>query len=108
MPIPSSSIIDIFIDSRDRMWIGSMNGLSYYDLKSKTLKSYFTIEGDDNSLSSNYIYCIYEDREHNIWVGTQNGLNFYSSEFNKFKYLKHLYETKKQYYCKNSTRDLLG
>ncbi|GGI23629.1 hybrid sensor histidine kinase/response regulator [Pedobacter mendelii] len=43
--LPSSSILNILIDSKDNLWCSTYNGLSKFDIKEKTFKNYFTSDG---------------------------------------------------------------
>jgi len=62
-------------DSKERIWIGTYNGLHVYESSDSTInlaENSFKIEGD---FSGNIITCIDEDLKGNIWIGTPNGLN---------------------------------
>ncbi|HPH45924.1 MAG TPA: two-component regulator propeller domain-containing protein [Chryseolinea sp.] len=61
----------IFEDSKNRMWIGTEDGLI---LKDDMGSQRFLFDAKKkNSISSNAIDCIYEDRKHRIWIGVWNG-----------------------------------
>jgi ligand-binding sensor domain-containing protein/signal transduction histidine kinase len=61
----------IFMDSKDRMWIGTEDGLI---LKDKTGSQRFRFDRHNkNTISSNAINCVYEDSQHRIWVGVWEG-----------------------------------
>jgi len=71
----SNSIHHIFLDSKNRMWIGSWdNGLFIYDRNSKKL-IHHTSEARKGFLPHNQIENISEDSEGNFWIGTDNGLS---------------------------------
>jgi signal transduction histidine kinase len=61
----------IFIDSQQRMWIGTEDGLVLRD-KSGFYRFRFDSK-DKNSISSNAINCIFEDSKHRIWIGVWGG-----------------------------------
>ncbi len=63
-----AAILDIEIDSRDRLWFGSHYGLSMYD--GKKFRSFTPASG----APSVRVWCIYEDRKQKIWAGTNDGL----------------------------------
>jgi len=61
----------IFMDSKNRMWIGTEDGLV---LKDNAGSHRFRFDSKNKtSLSSNAINCVYEDRKHRIWIGVWNG-----------------------------------
>lgn len=61
----------LMIDHSNKLWIGSVDGLTTYDLNSGQIKSLRTVNG----LSGNDITCIVEDSKQIIWIGTkQNGV----------------------------------
>ncbi|HET8809055.1 MAG TPA: two-component regulator propeller domain-containing protein [Flavobacteriaceae bacterium] len=62
-----------FVDSKDRVWIGSDDGL--YRVKNGKTKHYAHDPENENSLSNNRIFGIAENSDGNIWVGTAKGLN---------------------------------
>ncbi|MBH08751.1 MAG: hypothetical protein CMG74_00075 [Candidatus Marinimicrobia bacterium] len=55
------------------LWIGTNNGLNFYDQKKKIFKRYYASE-EQNSLSANSINTLHIDDEF-LWVGTDNGLD---------------------------------
>ncbi|MDG2369542.1 MAG: two-component regulator propeller domain-containing protein [Flavobacteriales bacterium] len=60
----SSTIRSIFIDSKDRIWLSSKNGVSC--IENKVIKNF----NRNNGLLQNNINTIGEDLEQNIWFGT--------------------------------------
>ncbi|WP_214227755.1 hybrid sensor histidine kinase/response regulator transcription factor [Pedobacter sp. B4-66] len=70
--------INSFIeDSKGYLWIGTRDGLSIYNLKTKTFFNY-TIE---NGLPDNNIMDIQEDNQGDFWVSTSNGLSKISVKY---------------------------
>ncbi len=76
-------IIILFIDSKNRLWIGTYFGLSCMDIDTESFISFDLQSG----LSSLSIYSVAEDEEGTIWVGTSYGLNKYNPENNSFTYV---------------------
>lgn len=71
-------LLSLYNDSQNRMWIGTKNGLAYFDTREK--KTYF-LEFDN--LANEAIQSIIEDNTGNIWLSTYNGI--YKVEFNYFR-----------------------
>lgn len=70
----------LYIDSKNKLWIATANGLTTYDLQSARINSYRTVNG----LSDNDITCISEDKEGKIWIGTkQKGITIFDGTFKK-------------------------
>lgn len=72
----------LLIDSKNRLWIGTYEGIVVYDLSTGAIKTIRTIDG----LSDNDISCIFEDSKENIWIGTkQKGISVYDGKtFKKY------------------------
>jgi signal transduction histidine kinase/ligand-binding sensor domain-containing protein/DNA-binding response OmpR family regulator len=68
--IGDNSVFCIFIDSQDRVWAGTDNGLCLYHPESDD----FTIYRMEQGFPNNSINGILEDFLGNIWVSTLNGL----------------------------------
>lgn len=62
----SNETFDILQDSKNRIWISSMGGISCFN--GTTFKNYTTEDG----LASNISFSIFEDSKGRIWVGTHN------------------------------------
>lgn len=78
---------NIFIDSQQRIWIGTWgDGLALYNHKMQLINQYVNDPNDPNSLGSNMVQVIFEDRQGDIWIGTNGGgLALYQSATTDFK-----------------------
>ncbi|MEJ1237364.1 two-component regulator propeller domain-containing protein [Chryseolinea sp. T2] len=78
----------IFKDSKNRMWIGTEDGLI---LKDKTGSHRFTYDpANKGSISSNAVNCVFEDRNHRIWIGVwEGGVNRFIEESRSFVRYNH-------------------
>lgn len=67
--LPSNNVHSFYVDSKDRVWFGTLEGIAIYDGTS------FTRIQKSDGLSSNSCRSMIEDRLGRFWVGTYNGLN---------------------------------
>ncbi|NTS42651.1 response regulator [Flavisolibacter sp. BT320] len=72
---PVVSGMTIFEDSKNRIWIGTSDGLWQHDVRAKKTTAYFHQPGDSLSLGSYMVNTIAEDSDGAIWIGTDNGLS---------------------------------
>ena len=71
--------------TKEKVWIGTFNGIYLYDIQNDTIMSIQQNKSDLYSLSSNAIKELYKDQEGGIWVCTDNGGISYSPPYSKFK-----------------------
>lgn len=83
--ISDDRIKTIYKDSYQNIWIGTLNGLNLFDLKTGEFQQFLNNPVDKNSISENYILSIYEDKNHNLWIGTTLGINLMDREQQSFK-----------------------
>jgi signal transduction histidine kinase/ligand-binding sensor domain-containing protein len=81
--------INIAEDLDGNIWFGSTDGLYCLknDLKSgsDSLKHYYHVANDNNSLSINLVRSLFVDDSGNIWIGTDNGgMNLFNKEKQTF------------------------
>ncbi|MBQ6540054.1 MAG: histidine kinase, partial [Oscillospiraceae bacterium] len=75
------SIVELFVDSRDRLWIGTNdNGLALWE------DGEFTIWNDEAQLGSTKISTIEEDADGTVYIGTTMGITAISPDLT----LRHL------------------
>lgn len=69
------------IKGRDGLiWIGTVNGLSHFDLQEEQF-TYFTAgESGERSITNAHVTSLLEDQNGNILIGTEYGLNIYHPE----------------------------
>ena len=93
LPIYDPSLKDdlvnvIVYDSKNRMWIGTEDGLILKDEKGS--QRFQFDPKNKNSISSNAIDCVFEDRDHRIWVGVwEGGINRFVEESRSFVRYNH-------------------
>lgn len=75
--LADASIIRMYKDKRDRLWLGSFfSGVQIFDLKTREVK----IINQDQGLSNNTVVSILEDDDGYFWLGTYNGVNILTPE----------------------------
>lgn len=73
--LASMLIRNIFIDSKNRIWLSSKNGITLIN------KDEISVFRESNGLPNENIEVIYEDKEGNIWFGTDGSGTFrYTSD----------------------------
>ncbi|MFZ6011937.1 MAG: hybrid sensor histidine kinase/response regulator transcription factor [Bacteroidota bacterium] len=83
--LSSEGVISIFIDSKQRLWAGTLLGLNLMEAPGK-FKRYVADGARATTISGNYILCIFEDRQNRLWVGTRDkGLNLLLPDEQSFK-----------------------
>jgi ligand-binding sensor domain-containing protein len=79
----------VFTDSHGQIWVGTTNGLAYYDNYTNSFHSFFQNSKDQNSLPSNWINVVSEDQRGVLWIGTLSGLCSFDLRNNRFKRFLH-------------------
>ncbi len=79
--LPHSSVRSLFKDRKGSIWIGTyFGGVSIYDVHNQRFKHYYSVSGDDTSLSYNVVGAFEEDAKGTIFIGTERGgLNIYDA-----------------------------
>jgi signal transduction histidine kinase/ligand-binding sensor domain-containing protein/DNA-binding response OmpR family regulator len=84
--IPNNFVSCIFIDSKDRVWVGTNIGLALFNPRLGTFKVFRRDPGNSNSISGNVILSITEVNKNALWIGTSTGglsiLNYEDEIFN--------------------------
>ncbi len=74
-------ILDLFKDSKGRLWIGTRIGLNLFDPSTATFTHYTT----ENGLPNDIIVGIREDSRKNLWIATYDGISkFDGTNFHNF------------------------
>src|SRR5690242_11888576 len=82
--LSSQQITCIFQDSRGFIWIGTEDGLNFYNANS--IKIFKHDVKNKNSILDNTIQNICEDKKGNIWIATAIGVDCYNSSTKVFKH----------------------
>ncbi|WP_460542439.1 ligand-binding sensor domain-containing protein [Echinicola sediminis] len=73
--LSSNDVYDIFNDGTGVVWIGTQEGLDYYDWTRQRFVKWQYDPANPKGLSNSFVQYIYRDRAENLWLGTRdNGL----------------------------------
>lgn len=87
-PTNTTGISDNFVtallkDVQNNLWVGTQNGLNYYQSRTKTFKRHVKTS-DPYTLSNNSVTTLFKDSKDRLWIGTEAGLNYYHTVSNRF------------------------
>ena len=87
--IKSNSVWTVFIDNKNRIWVGYFNqGVDIYDKENERFKSIESIPNKDQSLFSKSVTSIDEDYLGRFWIGiSDGGLDVYDPKKETFTHL---------------------
>ena len=87
--IKSNSIWSIYVDEKNRIWVGYFNqGIDIYDKDKQRFKSIESIPNKDQSLFSNSVTAITQDKFGKLYFGIgDGGLDVYDPKKNNFTHL---------------------
>lgn len=81
--LPHQQVEALMQDDKGRIWIGTRNGLSFYD--GYNIVSYFYEADNLKSLNHNFVKALYQDSKKRIWIGTYEGICMYQPATDNFK-----------------------
>lgn len=83
----TDNFVNSLLDDGDRgLWIGTQNGLNYYDFEAgKVTRAYY--KNNSKVLLSNDIQTIFRDSKQRLWLGTEGGGLYYFDEQKEQFYL---------------------
>lgn len=85
-PLITTWIYSLLLDKADNLWIGSIDSLSRFNLKTGILEDRFTGQTPPNTgLSHTIAESLYQDSQGRVWIGTKNGLNQFDPVSKTFK-----------------------
>ena len=71
--LPDNRVQSLLIDSQGRLWVGLIDGLSWFDSATETFSSYHRDDAEPRSLPDDYVQSLFEDRGGSLWIGTKSG-----------------------------------
>lgn len=70
---PSNTVNDIFMDSHDRTWVGTGEGLVCFNSPTDTV---YTVRRTSDGLANSFVSAVAEDLSGGIWVSTNKGISY--------------------------------
>lgn len=71
--LSNNLVYTMLYDSKNRLWVGTNNGLNLLEQNAHDYKHFYRVQGDRQQIASNTIRSLFEDRNGTIWVGTNGG-----------------------------------
>lgn len=89
--LTDNSIMTLYIDANDVMWVGTHSGgINYVDLNQKKITHFYADKQNPLFLSGSVVQAFMEDEKGNLWIGTEaGGLNYFDKEKGTFSYYMH-------------------
>ena len=78
--LPANQIGDILRDKSGYLWVGTSDGLAYYNEESDDFNIYKNKIYDRNSLVYDHVKSLMQDKEGIIWVGTYSGVSIFDTK----------------------------
>lgn len=80
--LPHQQVETMVFDGFGRLWVGTRNGLAFYD--GYSFRTFFHDPADSGSLAHNFVIKLFCDSKQRIWVGTEKGLSLYCPDTDSF------------------------
>lgn len=97
-PLDKNSLSDdyvtcIFPSKRGGLWIGTSNGLNYFDRQKGSFQVFKRNIVEEESLEDSHIISLFEDEDQILWIGTyEGGLNRFDPKTKTFKAYQNIAE----------------
>ena len=66
--LSNNEVWSLYNDGNDGLWVGTRNGLNYYNLNEGDSQSFLTTTDEKAQYSSSYIAKIFADKDKNLWL----------------------------------------
>ncbi|GGW39518.1 AraC family transcriptional regulator [Arenibacter certesii] len=73
--ISSNDVYDVYVDEENIVWVGTQEGLDYYDYSRHRFNSLIHLPESKNSLRSSFVQTMFQDKDGNFWIGTREGID---------------------------------
>ena len=79
--LPHDNVLSICVARNGAIWVGTAEGLGYYEPRT----SQFITYSEKHGLANAFVYKILEDNSGLIWVSTNNGISSFNPRTRKFR-----------------------
>ncbi|HLT50418.1 MAG TPA: two-component regulator propeller domain-containing protein [Arenibacter sp.] len=73
--ISSNDVYDVYVDNENILWVGTQEGLDYYDYSRHRFNSLVHLPENKNSLRSSFVQTLFQDTDGTFWIGTREGID---------------------------------
>ena len=80
LSISSNDVYDVFVDDENIIWVGTQEGLDYFDFSRHRFESLVHLPENSNSLRSSFVQTIFQDIDGLFWIGTREGIDLVDFE----------------------------
>ncbi|MCV9387423.1 hybrid sensor histidine kinase/response regulator transcription factor [Reichenbachiella ulvae] len=96
----TNNIKSLTYDNQKNIWLGTFNGLVYFDRGNYRFEYYQHDQNDQNSLNNNQIHAVHVDENDLLWLGTNGGgiqtfdrtKNTFDSVYTAYYNIRTIYE----------------
>ncbi|HSO86397.1 MAG TPA: two-component regulator propeller domain-containing protein [Draconibacterium sp.] len=93
--LSSNQVFSIHCDNNNRLWLGTFNGLTQFDLKSGKFTNYVfktKNKAAPENPSQDAVSAIHEDKNGTLWLGMTGGLVSFSPSKGNYSYFPHRFD----------------
>ncbi len=87
--LSNDTVLTLYKDSRNRLWVGTANGLNLFHQDTKSFTRYMHMPDDNRSITQGNVLSILEDKSGVFWVGTDGALHIMNQQTGQFTYFRH-------------------
>jgi len=87
----SDYILSLLADSSNKVWVGTLSGLHFFDPETGTVE--LAKNPEQPELETGYIKSLMQDYDGNVWVGMFNRLCISNQDYTSVKYIKQISAT---------------
>src|SRR5690606_18759435 len=83
--IIGNNVSSLVRDKSGNIWVGTLQGLSYFDVERNRFTSFLNNPKNKRSITSNIVTSLFIDKKQQLWIGTRGGgLNLYDQKSKRF------------------------